>query len=304
MSKLLRAGFRRYSRSILFWICLCLSIGVGLFIGYHSGKNASFEPFNYILPIIISAVLVSLGIGREFSDGIFRCKIAAGYSKGQIFVSETIISLSITWIFQLLTSVCFAIFNLEVCQEIDIHILAFIWIGVVLTTVTFTAVFVFISCSISKKAIASIVNILLVISICYSGFELAESLKQPEYCKSVTFEYHEETGERVPVFMEEPNPKYIGGEWRTVLETVADISPYGQFLNYRNVFDPMLQLRFVYDGNVAFGDHRFDEYIISGSYTPNQEDLQALTWLPLYQLGVIVLLLGGGYFIFRRKDFK
>ncbi len=304
MTKLLRAGFRRYFRSILFWICLCLSIGIGLFIGYNSRKNTSFEPFNYMLPIIISAVLVSLGIGREFSDGIFRCKIAAGYSKGQIFLSETVISLSITFIFQLFTSVCFAIFNLDVFKEINIKILAFIWIGVILTTITFTAFFVFISCSVSKKAIASIINILLVISICYSGFELAESLGQPEYHQGVTFEYNEETGERVPIFTEDPNPKYIGGELRTVLETVADISPYGQFLNYRKVFDPMLQLCFVYDGNVAFDDHRFDEYIISGSYTPDQEDLQALTWLPLYQLSVIALLLGGGYFIFRKKDFK
>ncbi len=299
MYKLILAGLRRYTHSTLFWICSAMSLAAGLFCG----TLYEFDPYLYLLPLLICAVLISLTIGREFSDGIFKNKIAVGHTKGRIFLSETILSLAAATLMHLLLTLGMLLLDHKVFRFVDWKLLMWIWLCVWLTTLAFSSAFVFISCTVSKRAIASIISMLLVVFLYLLGFETVNALEEPEYKESIHFDINED-GERVTATVREPNPKYVGDPLRTVLEVTESISPYGQFLRCHDLFSPMLGLHFITEDNKPYGTHRYDAFIESGRYTPPPEEVQATKLLPLCQLGLTLVLLGSGYLLFCKKDFK
>ena len=83
MMKLFRSGFRRYTKNIVFWICLCVSVIVGLLIGINIKDSGYIDDTYIIAEFFIFPILVSLLLGREYSDGAFRNKIVTGHSKGK-----------------------------------------------------------------------------------------------------------------------------------------------------------------------------------------------------------------------------
>ncbi len=299
MSKLLHAGFCRYMHSTLFWVCFSLSLISGLFCGFLYDFDSSL----YLLPILISAVLISLTIGQEFSDGIFRNKIARGHTKGKIFLSEAILSLAAVTLVDLMHTFGIFLFDHEVFRFVDWRLLAWIWFCVWITTLAFSTAFVFVSCTVSKRAIASIINLLLVVLLYFFGFETVHALEKPEYNESIHIEINE-AGESVPVISKEPNPEYVGDPLRTVLEITESISPYGQFFRCWKLFSPMFDLHYITEENKPAGTDRYDDFITSGKYSPPAEEVKAIERLPFDQAGLILVLLVGGYILFVRKDFR
>ncbi len=299
MSKLLRAGMRRYTHSILFWLGIAFSVGMGLLSGYMSNWMFYFEDVYYMITLFAYAVVLSLIIGREFSDGIFRNKIIAGHSKGQIFLSETVLALCVTMSMFVLTTVGFALFNREVFTFVPFGMLATIYVGIVLATISFVSLMVLVSSCISNKAIASIVNILLILALSFSAYQVQHLLNQPEVYEGYSFEMDKETGELVETEYQIENPTYVREPMRTVLETFTDIVPYGQFIKYEPVFRPMLELYAIEEE-----EYEFYECFKDGVYNPPTEELKELRFLPLYQIGLTIILLGSGYLLFRRKDLK
>ncbi len=284
MSKLLRAGFRRYTRNILFWIGIVLSIGVGFYVGYETSDTSRVDDAYYLIPMFAYAVIVSLMIGREFSDGIFRNKITAGHSKGKIFVSEALLAISVCMLMFLLTSVCFAIMNMRMFKIIPTSVLVLIYVGIFLTTLAFVSLFVLISTSLSTKVISAILSLLLIFGFYFTAYEIVEITRQEEF--HYAMEFDPETG-KVGLSDElSPNPDYIGGPLRMVFEIADDTLPLGQFIQYADMLYPMFRLE---NGEVA---------------TVSNEDMTTLYTRPLYSLGLIIVLLGSGYIIFRKKDFK
>ncbi len=299
MIKLMSAGFRRYTQSTLFWICAALSFATGL----YGGSLYEFDAYLYLLPLLICAVLISLSIGREFSSGIFRNKIAAGHTKGKIFLSEAILSLAVATLMDLLHTLGIFLLAHEVIQYVDWKLLVWIRLCVWLTTLAFSAVFVFVSCTVSKRAVASIINILLVVFLYIVGFDTVEALREPEFNESIHFNINE-AGEHVPVVERNPNPKYVGDPLRTVMKATEYVSPFGQYFRCHAVFSPMLNLHFITEDNKPYGTDRYEDFIESGRYTPPAEEVQAIRSLPCCQIGLMLILLGGGYVIFCKKDFR
>ena len=95
MMKLLRADFRRYFKSKLFWISLAISAVLGLASGKRVYDAAMVDDIYVVFGFIVFAVLIALTVGREFSDGGFRNKITSGHTKGKIFLSEYIAAICI-----------------------------------------------------------------------------------------------------------------------------------------------------------------------------------------------------------------
>ena len=296
MSRLLIAGFRRYTKNISFWLAIAVSIGVGIWGGYHSSSCYDFDDVYFIVALFTYAVIVSLIIGREYSDGIFRNKIAVGYSKGQIFISETILAVCVSMGMFIISTAIFIAFNYTWFQFIPFGKLALIYLGVLLITLAFVSIFVLVSCTISNKAIASIINILLVLLIIFAAAEVNKLLRQPQYYDY--YEYNDKTGEEIIIENAELNENYIDGSLRTALETVEYILPYGKFAEYETIFSKCLVHL------IEREEYQEYDYFTNGKFRFEKEELQLINTVPFYQIGLIIVLLGSGYIIFKKKDFK
>jgi len=64
MSKLLRAGYRRCFRNILFWIALAASALLGFASGARLKESAMLDDMYVIFGFLIFAAFMSLMIGR------------------------------------------------------------------------------------------------------------------------------------------------------------------------------------------------------------------------------------------------
>ncbi len=301
MSKLLRAGYYRYTHSLLFWICIMCCAVTGVLLGRWSSVTG-FEVNFYFYPLLINASLISLMLGREFSDGMFRPKIAAGHSKGAIFLSEAILALGVTVLVYTIHFVLIFCQNLKVLGYVDIKIFPFISAGVLLTTLSFTCIFVFVSCLISRKTVAAIINVLLIMALFLADSTLTDKLNEPRYLEYMQGVENEQ-GETVWTTFSEPNAKYIDEPMRSVLETADEILPFGQFTSYCEVFRPIFLLPYITETNRPAGTNLYDEFLQTGIYAP-WEQIRQLMPLPLYQLGLMATLLGLGCIIFSKKDFR
>lgn len=293
MIKLLRAGCRRYVRNLLVWIGIVVSIAVGLVCGYLTYWQLYFEDVYYMILPLVYAVVLSLIIGREFSDGIFRNKIVAGHSKGSIFLSEAILAVCAVIVMFVLTSIGFAWFNRAVFSFVSLDMLALIYLGVFLLTLAFACIFILVSTCISNKAVASIMNILLVLVIIFAAYKIDAIVKSPPF-----FNSYDENGNIIEGG-QIANPDYVDGTLRDVLELSENVLPYGQFITYEEMLDKMAGLN-----AVEPSEYHYYEYFSQGVFEFEQEEVQAVKTLPFYEIGLIVVLLGSGYMIFRKRDFK
>lgn len=281
MNKLLHAGFRRYTRSILFWIAAALSVVIGVLLGQKMDRTTLDEVF-IIEEFLIFAILISLSIGREYSDGGFRNKIIAGHTKGQIFWSEWILGVSISLFLFVLCGIPSTIIGYGKYDPWTPDVLIKILIGFIFLNILSAVICVFVSIIISKKAIAPIVNILLVLAFALSANYINVALKEPQYFYE--YEFNEETGE----FFENTdkvtaNSRYVGGVMRECLEIAVDTFPAGQVYEYSDIFKKAM----------AHADQEFSE-----------EQERALNTHPFYSIGAIIVLSTAGYWIFRKRDLK
>lgn len=81
MIKLLKAGFFRLKKEVLFWVFLFLTIGLACFTLFRNASSPSevtLDSFfnEYMLYIgLLIAIFVSIFVGKEHSEGILRNKI-------------------------------------------------------------------------------------------------------------------------------------------------------------------------------------------------------------------------------------
>lgn len=81
MYKLLKAGFFRLRKDVIFWLFIFLSIGMAGFALFHNyaswGEVILDHVVNeFILYIgLFIAIFVSIFVGKEYSEGIIRNKI-------------------------------------------------------------------------------------------------------------------------------------------------------------------------------------------------------------------------------------
>ena len=87
MQNLLCAGIRRYIRNIVFWLAIIATSVAATLCAVDTRKHY-FDDFYCVIVFISLAVVISWLVGRENDEGIFRNKTVAGYTKGQIFISE------------------------------------------------------------------------------------------------------------------------------------------------------------------------------------------------------------------------
>ena len=279
MMKLLRAGFRRAFKSIIFWIGLCASLLMGVVSAINT-RTCQYLDDIYIMPFfVIIAIVIALIIGTEHSDGSFRNKIAAGHLKGNIYFANLIVFLAFSIVAALLYLGSFALLMIGHISTFPTYALIVSAVGFVLITLSYTVILVSVSMMISQRAINAVVCILLVLATVFSIYVIDDMLGHSEFIEITTIINGEQHGIR------ERNPKYIGGTPRTILQNIEMLIPYGAAIEYTEIIDPC-----------------FADYNITLELQP--ERIQQLKLLPIYSLILSLVVTVAGWLLFRKKELK
>ena len=243
MSNLLRAGIRRYVRNIVFWLAIIATI-VAAVICAVSTRQHYFDDFYCVIVFTALAVVISWLVGRENDEGIFRNKTVAGYTKGQIYISELILSVGTCIVMFLLFAIVFTAFNSYVFTKASFEACLGIFIDSLLVNICVAVVLTTVSCLISKRYIVAIVNIVLVFAMLFASYGVQGIVDQDEYYTEWEYKETVITDEfgtyvsSVPIEGSEyqvKNPRYIDGPVRTIAETIYNILPYGHITEYCHI---------------------------------------------------------------------
>ena len=310
MAKLLRAGIRRYSHSLVFWFAIVATAFVSLDAGMRAREYAVDDSCVLYLFLIV-AIVISWIVGREAAEGGFRNKIIIGHTKGQIFLSELILGSAFSLVMAVIFFGIFFTINYYVFAYFPTDIIVMMLLNCVLAGVCLTAMLATLCCLITNRIASAIINMLLVFAMFLGTSEVEHALLQPEYFESYssTLEQwtdeegnvHSETHKIEESIQKTENPAYIAEPLRTVYKIVYRISPYGHISEH---------IVFTYDW---FGyDYRDPITEQSWENTAQQiatneiseEDYKNVATNILYCAVFSVAVYLIGYLVFRRKDLR
>ncbi len=275
MSKLLSANFMRLKKDKFFWIGMAFMLAAGIFAPIKRymdmkqtgfGNNIDIGFFGCALMIgIIMAVFCSLFIGTEHSDGTIRNKIIVGQKRSAMYLSN-FITCSIVGLLM------YAIYFLPyLCIGIPLlgsfasgtKMILLMGLTVFLLAIVFSSIFTLISMLCHNKAIVTVICILLAFAFLLTGIILHAMLDAPKTHSTYTMDENNDL-----VHEEVPNPKYLDGTKREMIQTLYDINPGGQ--------------------------------AIQGELM----EAVNIERLPVYSMLIIVITTGLGVIFFKKKDLK
>lgn len=238
MNKLLRSEYRRLFKTNLFRILSAAACGFGMILsGYMLWMHSQFEDEfhvddNYFiyatLSGIISAVFISLFVGKLYSDGTMRNMIIMGHSRVKIYLCELAVTLTAQTIFFLsylvgITVIAYPVFR-DFTNSPKTLLMNFLFtVGIM---ATYTAICLLISILNKNKAAAAIILLLTAFGLMVFSMIVESSLNEPEYYEEY-YEYDTDINDMVK-HDSMPNPNYISGTKREVYEFLANFLPSGQ----------------------------------------------------------------------------
>lgn len=233
MNKLLRANLARLFRSWVFWILTALMALDG---GVYTALRNSRVPdevvpldrslFTFFIPAaLFLAIFTALFLGTEYSDGTIRNKLAVGHGRGKVYCANLIVCLLAGLVFcaaYLLPYLALGIPLLgeptrptaELATSLACGLGAILAFGGLLVTVAMLC---------SSKAVSAVLCFMLVMVLLITGLSIQDRLEEPE--RITAYEVSVEGG---MTWKDEPNPLYVGGTARKVLEALNDALPGGQ----------------------------------------------------------------------------
>lgn len=270
MNKLLHAEFSRLFHSILFWLCIAVSVvlGVGLVgvrcvdIAYHpeiySYVAVSYTSVDNLLFVggiyLTFAFATFIGIfqGTEYSDGTLRNKIITGHKRHHILLSKWIVCCTacclyhLLYIFPALLS-GMLLLNGTTLEARIIFTNTFITLCAVLALAT-----ILLLCTVvaRNKAIGAVVCLLLTVLLFYFALSIDQKLRAPEYYEAYSF-VDEETGDHIYV-PREKNAKYLSGTKRQVYSLLNNLLPVSQLYRVAIADSTVTPVLMLYDGITVF----------------------------------------------------
>lgn len=278
MGKLLYANIMRLWKEKVFWIVIAVMFTSGVAIpvsikiteirlGVLNSIDPVFGQFAIFIGVVL-AIFCSFFVGKEYSDGTIRNKIICGKKRGDIylanFVTCTVVSLMLCTAFFLpylgIGIPLLGSFNMEK------EIVFWLFLTVIFLSIVFASIYNLIAMLSTSKAVTASVCILLTFLFLYMGFQLKGMLTQPEIIDGTAYDENGVAYNEVEDF---PNPEYLQGGERQVVQVLLNLIPGGQVAQC------------VERGNV-----------------------DGLSQLPVYSLGVILMTTGTGVLVFKKKDLK
>ena len=297
MYNLLRACSWKYIKSTAFWVSLIGAAICGVLCWPSHGLDTFIDVSDVLSAVVymICAAMISLNVGKEYSDGTFRNKIIVGHTKAKIFLSEMLVGLAACALVYLVFAVSFSAVCAERVFGIKSEALIRIPMAILLASLGLSAMFVLISMLCSNKSVALIVTLVtllvMVIAVDMAGTALWRSEMHTEkYIPHVVMD--ETTGEPIIdptnggyVLVTDNDPKYIDPNYiseptRAVLTAIYDVLPAGAIDQYVAEIYPYFEGKF-----------------------PNQYDLYP-RYLPYVSAVVLAVLIFAGAMLFAKKDIK
>lgn len=275
MGKLLSANFMRLRKNKIFQAGLVLAAMGGIFVPVKLHRDALQYGFTdqienglfaYALFLaIFMAVLCSLFLGTEYHDGTIRNKIVAGGKRREIYLANAVISSAASlamWAAYLLPYLCVGL-PLRGGFTADGKMLLLTGLTALLLAIAFSSLFTFIAMICQNKAATAVICILLAFGSLMAGMVLNQMLEAPPTHPVYSLDQDGNMSSS-----EKPNPKYLEGTKRAVVQTIYDINPGGQAI----------------------------QCAVLTAVNP---------WrLPLYSLAIIALSTGAGCVLLEKKDLK
>ena len=283
MSKLLFANFARLRKSKIFWFCTAVMLGLGIFVCLNqyrdklSGFTVTLDSV-FVLPYIMSGILLavfcSLFIGSEYSDGTIRNKLVVGHNRSAIYLANFVVSAVAGLSMNLIYLAVGFILGIPLLGFFTADLqLVLIWMLVgALITIAFAAIYTMLTMLNQNKALSAIICSIGILAAIVLASYLYSAINEQEFIES----YQLEVGSSVSVTVYGtdlktemiPNPKYLTGNRRALVQFLMDFLPSGQMVQMVDMNMPNLSL------------------------------------LPLYSSIIIITANIGGVFFFRRKDMK
>lgn len=278
MTKLISAGLMRLRKSRVFWLVfagvLAISLGAVLLkykdlrqgVQLYMGLD---ELIYNLFPLIglYAGVLIGLLMGCEYGDGTVRNKFIVGYSRLSVFVSNLIVSMLAMMFITALSIALMLAVGLPLLGGFTIGLGEALWyiLCILLFTAGNAALAATVAACCGSKASSAVLCIVVALVVLFSSSAVSGILYEPEIME----EYVLVNENGVPLQVEEkPNPKYVSGNARIVLEAVYDTLPTGQAIQFAGL------------------------------------EIERAERLPLMSLLFIGLVSGIGYCIFKKKDIK
>ena len=239
MRKLIAANFFRLRKDRFSWcvvgIIVVLSLGNVFNSAYEAmaagGYVMSLDGYYFGQAPLIGAylaLLISMFLGTEFSEGTIRNKLCIGYKRDEIFLSNFIscvlATIVLTAVWMLTSALLFGMIGtLEIEMEVSEFIgCIFVAMGF---AVSFAALYTVIGSLSSNKPMTIIYTFAVYIIFAMAASALYDRLCEPEMNEGMTL-----VGTQLVEMEPTPNPLYLSGMIRTVCEVALELLPTGQAL--------------------------------------------------------------------------
>ena len=233
MNKLLRANLARLVRNKAFWLLTALmALDGGAYTALRNARvpdevvplDRSLATF-FIPAALFLAIFTALYIGTEYSDGAIRNKLMVGHGRGKVYCANLIVCLLAGLAFCAAYLLPYLAVGIPLLGEptrptAELATSLACGLGAILA---FGALMVMVSMLCSSRAVSSVLCIMLLLALLTTGLSIQANLEEPE--RITAYEVSVEGG---MTWKDEPNPRYVGGTERKVLEHLNDALPGGQ----------------------------------------------------------------------------
>lgn len=253
MSELMSAHLFRIKRDKTLWSCVAVmlvcSVGVMLngcrqaesMAGY--GYQMNLEKYCFTLAPAVgffAAVFSGLFLGTEHTDGAVRGKLIVGHSRRKIYLASLVINIlaaltiTVAWLIGGLVGIPFL--GLWKMSGFAVAMNILVAIG---SAVALAAMFTLLGMLVTKKSNGVVAAILLFLGLLLTAAWVYNALMEPEMTAGFIM-----TVDGVQTAELTPNPNYVSGVMRKVLEMILDILPTGQeaLLSNGGIVRPLLNL--------------------------------------------------------------
>lgn len=253
MSELMGAHLFRLKKDRTFWACtlvmLAFSVGIMLNGCRQAGSMASYgyqmdlERYYFTLAPAVglfAGVFSGLFLGTEHSDGAIRGKLVVGHSRRKVYLASLLtnilaaLTITVAWLIGGLVGIPFL--GLWKMSGAAVTMNIVVAIG---SAVALAAMFTLLGMLVTKKSNGVVAAILLFLGLLLTASWVYNALMEPEMTAGFIM-----TVDGVQTAELTPNPNYVSGVMRKVLELILDILPTGQeaLLSNGGIVRPLLNL--------------------------------------------------------------
>ena len=281
MGNLLRSSLFRLRKDVTLWLALavCLGAGIAFAVGFLE-TTAADDVYFFPLFLALAAVL-SLFLGREYSDGTLRNAVTAGHRRWGIYGAGLVTALLVSLLCMVAFWLPFLLVQGDALIRLGAGVVVPVAVGLLLLMASMTALFAAVSFNVPHLAAGAIVNLILWVGLMLGSYQVGFALSQPEYVREVTVTAQGEMVEGPEMH----NPSYLDGPLRVVYEGVEACLPHSQLNDYVS-----------YLGNCL--------YVQKVPEAEHWAETDFLYQAPVCSLAVTVCVSGLGLALFRRKDLK